>query len=175
MAALSWLWPLSRDAPACPRGLQKLPRLERGGFCGEWTICHLLLGLRHSFMAQATCKQMWGRSWQWDTSSLQREWSSQDSHRRPRPFQEHRSCSAARQQTPVNAGGRAAECWPHTHPISLSSPGLSSHLKDISIDSGSSILETCLRKRTREGKTKLWQLQVMPEEMVFMKLHQVSS
>lgn len=36
MADLCWLWPLSRDAPACPRGLQKLPRLERGGFFGEW-------------------------------------------------------------------------------------------------------------------------------------------
>lgn len=58
MAALCWLWPLSRDAPVCPRGLQKLARLERGGFCGEWAICHLLLGPRHSFMAQATCKQM---------------------------------------------------------------------------------------------------------------------
>lgn len=61
-------------------------------------------------------------------------------------FQEHHSCSAAGYQTPVNPGGRAAECWliPTQYPLVPlgRGKGLSSHLKDISIDSGSSILET---------------------------------
>lgn len=61
-AAMSSLLPLPRDAPDCPEGLQELPRLERGGFCKGWRICHLLLGPSHSFRAQATCKQIWDRS-----------------------------------------------------------------------------------------------------------------
>lgn len=50
----------------CQEMLQNTPgasrRWRNRGLGGEWRTCHLLLGLKHSFRAQATCKQVWGRT-----------------------------------------------------------------------------------------------------------------
>lgn len=48
MAALAWLWPLQETLLAAPVASRSYQAGEMG----------------HSLMAQAICKQIWGRSWQ---------------------------------------------------------------------------------------------------------------
>lgn len=60
-AALCWGWALP-GALKQPRSFQEITRLEQQGLGEEWTVCHLLLGPKHSFRAPTTSS---GQDWTW--------------------------------------------------------------------------------------------------------------